>query len=129
MPFFSKHSLQKLETCDARLQEICHEAIKIYDFTVLCGKRDEEEQNNLLIQGKTKLEFPNSKHNKFPSQAVDIAPCPIDWSDFGRFRLLAGIIFGIAHSKNVKIRWGGDWNMNWNSGDENFLDLVHFELL
>ena len=129
MPQFSKISLERLNTCDIRLQQICLEAIKIYDFSVLCGKRSEEEQNRLLIEGKTKLEYPKSKHNKFPSQAVDIAPIPLDWNDSGRFKLLAGIMFGIAHSKNIKIRWGGDWNMNWNFKDEKFLDLVHFELL
>jgi peptidoglycan L-alanyl-D-glutamate endopeptidase CwlK len=129
MPFFSKNSLNRLSTCDKRLQEICNEVIKIYDFCVICGKRDEERQNMLLTQGKTTLEFPKSKHNKYPSQAIDIAPYPIDWHDHDRFKILAGIMFGVAHSKNIKIRWGGDWNMNWIINDEKLVDLVHFELV
>ena len=118
-----------MSTCDARLQDICYDAIKIYDFTILCGNRDEEQQNLMLIQGKSKLEFPKSKHNKTPSQAVDIAPYPVDWGDLGRFKLLAGIMFGVAHSKDISIRWGGDWDMNTNMNDESFVDLVHFELI
>ncbi len=129
MANFSKKSLDKLNTCDSALQEICLEAIKIYDFTVLCGNRTEEEQNQLFAEGKSQLKYPQSKHNSSPSQAVDIAPYPIDWEDTGRFKLLAGIIFGIAHSKGIKIRWGGDWDSDWNMSEERFRDLPHFEIV
>ncbi len=106
MPEFSKKSIELLSQCDTRLQEICKDAIIIYDFTVICGYRSKEEQESLFADGKTKLHYPDSKHNKNSSEAVDIAPYPIDWEDAGRFKLLAGIMFGIAHSKGIKIRWG-----------------------
>ena len=74
MPVFGKRSLQKLETCDPRLQEICKEAIKVMDFTVLCGHRAEDEQNRVYNEGKSKLQWPKSKHNSKPSIAIDLAP-------------------------------------------------------
>ena len=74
MPYFGRLSTQRLSTCDERLQDICNEAIKVYDFSVLCGHRDEIEQKKLFREGKSKLEYPHSKHNSIPSLAVDIAP-------------------------------------------------------
>ncbi len=128
MSRFSEKSLARLATCDPHLQEICHEAIEIFDFTVLCGHRGGDDQARLFEQGRTKLKFPFSKHNKFPSQAIDIVPYPIDWDDDGRFCVLAGIMFGIAASKGIKLRWGHDWNQNWQLHDQKFIDAPHFEL-
>jgi hypothetical protein len=28
----------------------------------------------------------------------------------------------------IKIRWGGDWDMDTETKDNNFDDLVHFEI-
>lgn len=128
MPSFSQKSLQKLSTCHPSLQNICMSAIEIYDFSVLCGYRGEPEQQMLFAQEKSKLHYPHSKHNKTPSCAVDIAPYPIDWENKERFYLLAGIMFGIARERNIKLRWGGDWEMNWQHKSA-FIDLPHFELV
>lgn len=129
MPQFSSRSLQRLEECDERLQEICHEVIKFFDFTVLEGHRNKETQDRMVIEGKSKLYWPKSKHNSLPSKAVDIAPYPIVWSDTGRFKLLAGMMFGVAEMKNIKLRWGGDWNGNWSFKDQTFHDLPHYEVI
>jgi peptidoglycan L-alanyl-D-glutamate endopeptidase CwlK len=128
MPSFGKTSNERKKECDYNLQIILDEAIKIVDFSILCGHRTEEEQNQALYEGRSKLAFPKSKHNNYPSFAVDIAPYPIDWEDTDRFYYLAGIIKGIAHSKGVKIRWGGDWDSDNDFKDNNFNDLPHFEL-
>ena len=88
MPRFGTASRNKLNTCDPRLIEICEEAIKVMDFSVLCGTRSEIEQNALYDQGKTFLRYPHSKHNKSPSKAVDLVPYPVDWEDRDRFILL-----------------------------------------
>lgn len=129
MPKFGNASKSRLAECDPRLQEICHEVIKFYDFTVLCGHRGEEEQNKLFKDGQSKLKFPNSKHNKNPSLAVDIAPWPIDWNDHRRFHLLSGMMFSVANAKGITLRWGGDWNRNWDLNDQSFYDLPHFEIV
>jgi hypothetical protein len=64
-----------------------------------------------------------------PSRAVDVAPYPIDWNDFKRFYHFAGIVRAVAHQRGVKIRWGGDWDSDFDFKDERFLDLPHFELV
>ena len=128
MPYFGRLSTQRLSTCDERLQDICNEAIKVYDFSVLCGHRDEIEQKKLFREGKSKLEYPHSKHNSIPSLAVDIAPYPLIWDDFGRFKFLAGVMFAIAHSKGIRLRWGGDWDGDFDFNDQKWYDMPHFEI-
>lgn len=125
---FGKKSLDKLKELDPRLQEVLNEAIKLMDFTILVGHRNEEDQNKAAAEGKSKLKWPNSAHNSLPSKAVDVAPYPIDWNDRERFTYLAGIIVGIAHSKGYELTWGGDWNRDGNLKDNNFDDLPHFQI-
>jgi hypothetical protein len=129
MPSFSRRSLDRLNTCDARLRVIFNQVIKHFDCTVLEGHRGEEAQNEAFRQGHSQLQWPDGKHNAWPSQAVDVAPYPIDWEDRERFTYFAGFVMGIAISQGIKIRWGGDWNMDMDLKDNRFDDLVHFELI
>jgi peptidoglycan LD-endopeptidase CwlK len=127
MPQFSKTSVKRLLTCHPSLQDILTEAIKETDFTIVCGFRNQEDQTRAFKGGQSKLRWPMSKHNKQPSQAVDIAPYPIDWNDHDRFIELAKIILRIAKDKRINIRWGGDWDNNPDTPNR-FSDLPHFEL-
>jgi peptidoglycan LD-endopeptidase CwlK len=129
MPEFSNKSKELLVDCDGRLQKICNAAIEIMDFSVISGHRNKEMQDRAFIIGNSKVEYPHSKHNSLPSHAVDIAPYPIDWGDEDRFIFLAGIIIATAKTQGVKIRWGGDWNSDFNLKDNKFLDLGHFEIV
>ena len=126
---YSKKSRDRLDTCDERLQDIFNILIDYMDVSILEGHRGEEVQNNYYDEGKSKLRYPDSKHNKSPSLAVDVAPYPIDWEDRERFVYMAGMVKGIAVAMNIDIRWGGDFNRNNDLTDESFLDLVHFELV
>ena len=45
------------------------------------------------------------------------------------FYFLAGIIKAIANKRNIKIRWGGDWDDDNDFKDQHFNDLGHFELV
>lgn len=128
MPTFSRRSLARLETCDHRLQMVLKRAITRYDFTVLCGHRTKEEQQDAFERGASKLQWPRSKHNKKPSLAVDVAPFPIDWDNLERFRELAEIIMDEANKLGIKLRHGGDFNMN-GKPDDKFIDMPHFEIL
>ncbi len=128
MYHFSKQSLDKLRTCDERLQEILHEAIKYIDFSVLCGHRSKEEQNKVYDQGKSRVRWPDSKHNTLPSLAVDVWPYPIDWNDTDRAAYLAGMILQIAKNKGYDLRWGGDWDKDGRILDSRLIDMPHFEL-
>jgi len=129
MPSFSDASRQRLETCDPRLQKIFNEVIKHVDCTVLCGTRSEEEQEEAFRTGKSKVHYPNSKHNSNPSLAVDVAPYPVDWNDLRSFIHFSGFVRGIASQMGINIRCGVDWNGNYSLKDENFLDAPHFELV
>ena len=128
MPKFGKRSIERLSTCDKRLQEVFNEVIKTVDCSVLEGHRSKDRQNALYKEGKTKVTYPKGRHNSFPSLAVDVAPYPVDWGDRERFHLFAGFVLGIAKSMGINLRWGGDWNSNWQVDDNKFDDFPHFEL-
>jgi len=142
MPGFSKVSESNLSTCHPDLQRIARKAIKLFDFSVLEGHRDKEKQNGFFEAGLSKLKWPDSKHNKYPSEAMDLQPYPKNLPDNRgkkiscysregevRFYFLAGIILAIAYNEGIKIRWGGDWNRDTNPHNETWDDLPHFELI
>jgi len=129
MPKFSQKSLRKLESCDERLQWLFEKVIEGWDCTVTCGHRGEKEQNDAYDSGHSKLKYPLSNHNRFPSFAVDVVPYPINWEDIARFRDFGYFVLGVAHGINIHVRWGADWNRNYSVGDEKFLDWPHYELV
>lgn len=126
---FSEISKQRLDTCHPDLQRLMNEVIKHYDVIILCGHRGQEKQDKAFHDGKSKLKFPNSKHNKLPSLAVDVAPYPLDWNDSKRFYHCVGFIKGIATSMGIKIRCGLDWDGDNDFKDQTFNDLPHIELV
>jgi hypothetical protein len=128
MASFSKQSIDKLSTCDIRLQNLFNEVVKYTDCTVLCGYRPKTEQDKAFADGVSKTPWPQSKHNTSPSVAVDVVPFPIDWNDKHRFYMFVGVVRGIAFKMGIKLRCGADWNGNMEWKDQNFHDLPHFEL-
>ena len=142
MAVFGKDSERKLEQVDPNLVLICREAIKHFDFKVLCGVRGRVAQDEVYNNGLSKVQWPNSKHNIFTevrgdqeprplSLAVDLAPWPIDWSHgkVSRFFYLAGVIQTVASVLDMKVRWGHDFNQNMDFYDQKFIDAPHFELV
>lgn len=128
MPRFSNRSKSRLNTCDKRLVELFNEVVKGFDCTIIEGHRGKEKQNAAYNSGHSKVKYPNGKHNKTPSVAVDVAPYPIDWKDRDRFHYFGGYVLGIAAKMGLRIRWGGDWDMDTQTKDNKFDDLVHFEI-
>jgi len=128
MPKFGKTSRERLDGVDEKLVAVLERAIKYKDFTIITGHRGKKEQNQMVADGKSKLNWPDSKHNGKPSKAVDVAPYPIDWKDTGRFYHLAGYIQGIGEAMGIKIRFGGDWDRDGELSDNTFNDLPHLEL-
>lgn len=55
MAKFSKSSLDKLKTCDKRLQLVFNEVIKTVDCSILEGHRGKTRQNTLYFEGKQRL--------------------------------------------------------------------------
>ncbi len=135
MARFSKSSFTKLSTCHNDLQVLFYEVIKSFDCTILDGYRNQQEQDLAFAEGRSKLQWPNGKHNHQPSMAVDATPYPIDFNNIKRSYWFAGYVMGIAQrlkdegKMEHSIRYGGDWNMDDNIDNETFRDLVHFELI
>ena len=128
MPYFGKTSKKRLSTCDDRLQKVFNEVIKHVDCSVLCGHRGKDDQNKAYKEGKSKAEYPNGRHNRQPSLAVDVSPYPIDWKDLERQTLFAGFVLGIAKQMGIDLIWGNDWDGDFETKDTGLKDYPHFEL-
>lgn len=135
MPSFSQISYQRLTECHHELQVLFNEVVKSFDCSIICGHRNQADQDKAIAEHKSKLSFPNSKHNLVPSMAVDVCPSPVDWKDHDRFYFFAGYVLGVSQKlfdegkMTHKVRWGGDWNGDKKTKDNSFNDLPHFELI
>lgn len=115
MPKFSKTSEERLKTCHPDIVAVCRELIKQYDFSILCGRRNKEEQELAFMNGNSKLQYPNSKHNAIPSVAIDIVPYPINWDDLSRFQEMwirfdtLAKYFKECGKITSDFEWGGNW--------------------
>jgi len=112
MPYFGTKSKRVLAGLNEDLQELLSEVIKYVDISLIEGIRSLDRQKELKKLGSTKTL--KSKH--LTGEAID------------NFIYVAGIVKGIAYIMGIPIRWGGDWNENHDLSDNNFDDLVHFEL-
>lgn len=126
---FGAASAERLYTCHEDLQRLMQEVINIVDFSILCGHRNEVDQTAAINAGRSQVSYPHSKHNKLPSLAIDIAPYPVNWHDISRFAHLQGVVRGVAHMMGIKIRLGGDWDMDGDITDHKFIDWPHIELV
>lgn len=128
MASFSDRSMGRLEECHGDLVKVFLEVVTGFDCTIIEGHRPEAKQNEMKELGRSQLDWPKSKHNKKPSEAVDAAPYPVDWEDRERFIMFGGYVLGKADSMKIGIRWGGDWDHDTQVKDNRFDDLPHFEL-
>lgn len=117
----NQNSRDKLGTCHPDLQKIFF-ALDFdgVEFEVLEGERGEHDQNLAYTTGKSKVKYPDGKHNKTPSLAVDVYPKPLDWKNRAAFAALALRVKAKANHLGIKIKWGGDF--------KNFSDMPHYEL-
>lgn len=152
MYIYSRRSKEVFSGCHSELQIIFKTVLESYDHSGLCGYRGKEAQEKAFDEGRTKVHFPFGKHNKKPSLAVDVAPYPVNWQllnkknktdaewklyrkEIYKFYHFAGFVKGVARrllkegSILHKIRWGGDWDGDHDFSDQNFDDLVHYELI
>lgn len=135
MPSFGAQSAERLATCNIRLRLLFERIVQYRDCTILSGHREQAEQDKLFKAKASKVRWPNSKHNAFPSNAVDVAPWPIpkkwgadEMKELVKFYEFAGIVKYEARRMDLNIRWGGDWDGDGDYTDQKFDDLVHFEL-
>lgn len=119
--------MSRLQSCHPDLIRLFSRVIQSVDCAILEGHRTRERQKELFAAGKSKTM--RSKHLSDPSMAIDVAPSPIDWNDRERFMHFAGFVRGVASEMGIAIRWGGDWDSDFDLADNSFDDLVHFELV
>lgn len=128
MPKFGNTSISRLRECHPLLQRLFLEVVREYDCSILVGHRAKREQDHAFESKMSRLKWPNSKHNKVPSLAIDVAPYPLNWQDQKRFYHFGGFVKGMALGLGIPLRWGGDWDGDEDLNDQTFMDLVHFEL-
>ncbi len=121
------------DTLDPRLQEWCDRMLhEVNDLSLLYGYRDRLTQNEMFEAGYSKLRYPDSKHNRKPSLAVDLQPYPRPLKEtklWGALGYLAGRGEVIAEELGFTIRWGGDWDRDGDLTDQDFDDLFHWEIV
>jgi hypothetical protein len=126
-------SLNKLETAHPNLNSLFTRVLETcpLDITIIETYRSNDRQDELFELGKSKLRAGQSKHNTNPSKAIDVAPLvngTIDWNDRELWIMFAGYVLGVASEMNIPLRWGGDWDNDFNSREHSFWDAPHFEL-
>lgn len=131
---FGKASAQRLDELHFDLQLVAREALAmgLMDFTITEGHRGEELQTKYFNEGKSRVQYPDGKHNKLPAEAFDGVPWIKDHISYNKAHccVLAGIILTCAKKLGVGLRWGGNWDMDEEPvTDQDFQDLVHFELM
>lgn len=133
MPRFGRRSTKNILEAHPDLQRLFYEVIKYFDCTVIDAYRPQEEQDEAYYTGRSKLKFPQSKHNIKPSMAIDVVPWFTDephvrWRDMDTFYYFAGFVKGIAANMGIDITTGLDWDSDNDLKDQTFQDAAHFEL-
>jgi peptidoglycan L-alanyl-D-glutamate endopeptidase CwlK len=137
MNHFSEISKQRLSSCHRDLKTLFGNVIQDFDCTIVCGHRDKPDQDKAFAEGKSKLQYPQSKHNHIPSLAVDAAPFidgKINWTRdqllffAGYVKSRADQLFKIGVISH-RLRIGADFSGDNDVTDEKFRDEPHFELI
>ncbi len=143
MFIYGKGSQAKLATVHHELREVFELALswQIYDIAIIHGWRGEEIQTQAFLEGNSDKEWPNSKHNFLDendeplSVAVDYGPwcmlpsgiMGIPWKDTHAFAVIGGILLAASHQLHYNMRYGGDWDMDGLTTDQNLMDWGHLE--
>ena len=138
MSAFGRTSNARIDTCHPDIQRLFREVVKVFDCTVIEGRRTDARQVQLFAQGRTEpgdiVTFADgvvkkSNHQtrapEVLSRAIDIVPYfaeppHVRWDDLHRFNRFAGFVEATALMIGVTIRWGGDF--------KKFKDWPHWEL-
>lgn len=117
MAKFSTKSFSKLSSCTRDIQTILQEVVKYRDCTIVEGHREAEAQHDHWKKGR-KLKRPSdikiadnweiinkskvvtykdgytklSKHQKYPSIAIDVVPYPEMWNSKEAFHEFRGVV-------------------------------------
>jgi len=134
--FWGKNSAYQLNLAHPDIRAVMNDALElgIMDFAVIESFRNKEKQNAYFyaVPKKSKAKWPDGKHNRIPSEAVDAVPVINGKQSWNKLHccILHGIIMSCAVRRGVKLRWGGNWDMDGEPiTDQDFQDLAHHEMV
>jgi peptidoglycan L-alanyl-D-glutamate endopeptidase CwlK len=149
LPSFSQRSLERRAGVHPDLCRLADRAVLRFDCTVLHngGVRSPELQLDLYNQKLTKtLDSKHLMQMDGWGHALDLAPW---WPDephvrwpgeegiseaerierWRRWSAFGGYMMGLAEWMGINVRWGQDWDRDWNFAEHSFIDSPHWELL
>ena len=121
MPHFGFKSRQVYRTLHPRLQLLVDLVVSYTDISLIEGLRSQEHQQKYYNTGASKVQWPDSKHNKTDdpalvdsawsvSDAVDLVPHPTGYKSKEHMLVVAGHVMAFAKLLRIEVRWGGDWD-------------------
>ena len=125
---FGRKSLAVRSTLSNNMIRFVNCVADKWDISLIEGVRTEARQRKLYRKGQSKTL--NSRHlpnHMGLSEAVDMAPYPIDWNNEEQFIQFGFFCMGVAQGLGLDLRWGGDWDGDHDIHDQTFADRVHFE--
>jgi peptidoglycan L-alanyl-D-glutamate endopeptidase CwlK len=140
MPYrYGRTSQQRLSTAHEYLQRLFVAVLEDpecpCDVTILCGHRTLEEQAELYAQGRTKpgkivtrAKPGQSRHNTYPSMAVDAAPYiagDVSW-DWDWYKKLAPHIKAVWSRLKAEGKVAGE--LQWLGESKSFREGPHWQL-
>lgn len=121
MPSFGSNSTRILKQLHPDLQRVAVEAVKHFDFSLICGHRNKTEQMRAYHSGASRAKYGQSPHNFKPALAFDSIPYPFQgWSVIPPFEEMGVAILDASKKVGVEITWG--------KGFKGLVDYPHFEL-
>lgn len=136
--YFGSTSKKVLSTIHIDLAAVAHKALSygVMDASAIQGRRNRASQNRYFQLGKSKVQWPDSKHNVYEpyelAKALDIVPYVNGKPSWNFYHCLvwSGLMLAAASELGVAIRWGGNWDMDGEPiTDQDFQDLGHFEMV
>ena len=140
---YGTSSMQKINTCHHELGQIfdLYRQRQFFEITIIHGWRGEEIQHQAFIEGNSTRDWPDSKHNVIfeghaLSDAVDYGPwcyvpelgrMGVPWKDTHAFAVIGGILIAIATELGYEVTYGGDWDMDGQTTDQNLMDWGHLQ--
>ncbi len=130
---FGRESSANLCTAHVLLQKAAHIVLQIKDHSILKGHRAKTEQNAAFNADpqRSKVEWPNGKHNGLPSLAIDVQtyPRPSDEQELREEQYyLLGLYVGVLKMLGREARTGADWDQDGEISDNGWDDLFHVEI-
>lgn len=135
---FGKSSLKHRGQIRENLVKVVDRALSygIMDFSLTESVRSKEKQNEYYDEGKSEAKWPKGKHNVENegdlAMAVDFCPYINNKPSWNKLHccVLGGLLQAAAAELKIKVRWGGNWDMDGEPiTDQDFQDLVHMELV